>query len=169
MSANVFHCRQPIKNRTFMIQGWWWKFKWMIPFTVDNYFPFSILIIFISSGPVHFMKGFQNTCIFKWEIRRVSKHKGIFERIICDCRQMAGNTDSGKDMPVYHQFTKARKNPLALTGQHARERSRSPIFYRPQSVQRTSSLLISCTTWVMVTSPFFHTSIWHIKKEHMRN
>lgn len=113
----------------------------MIPFIVDNYFLLSILI-FIYSG--HFMKEFQHTCIFNWDIRRVSKHKGIFERIICDCRQMGENTDSSKDCK-HISLQKPGEAHCCHWSLGWREKQATNFLQAPQSIQRTSSLAPSET------------------------
>lgn len=146
------------------MQGWWWKFKWMILFTVDNCFPFSVLIIFISSGPVHFTKGFQYTCIFKWGVRKVSKHKGIFEGIICDCRQMAENTDSSKD--YQHIFSLQKSNETHLPSLVIMLEREAGHQFSPGPTEYSEDL-ISSTTWVMFNSPFFsYTHLTHQKGTH---
>lgn len=138
-----------------------------------HYFPFSVLIIFSSSGPVHFMKEFQHPCIFKWEIRRVSKQKGNFERIICNHRQMIRNTDSSNECQHIISLQKPQETHLpslvtTLERGAGHQFSACPTEYSEDTMCFCGPQSLAPRK-VMFTSPLFHTPIWHIKKEHMEN
>lgn len=138
----------------------------------SHYFPFAVLIILSHSGPVYFMKAFQHPCIFKWGIRRVSKQKGNFERIICDYRQIVRNTNSSSEFQNIINLQKPMKPTCchwsSLERGAGHQFSAGPTEYSEDTMCFCEPQSLAPHE-VMFTSPLFHSPIWHIKNEHMEN
>lgn len=170
---DTYDARVAVKSEMNEPKGLLWSHKSYLQLSYvihSHYFPFAVLIILSHSGPVYFMKAFQHPCIFKWEIRRVSKQKGNFERIFCDYRQIVRNTDSSSECQNIIDLQKPHEThlpSLVITG----ERSRSPVFCRPHRIFRRHNVFlwtsISCTTWGHVYfSTFSFTHMAHQKWTH---
>lgn len=119
------------------------------------------------------MKGFQHPCIFKWEIRRVSKQTGNFERIISDYRQMVRNMDSSNGGQHIISLQKPHGiylSSLVITLERGvgHQFSAVPTEYSEDTMCFCGPQSLSAHE-VIFTSPLFHIPIWPIKKEHMEN